>query len=145
MNDSISILVVEDDIIICEDIRNSLEKMGYTLLDAVSTGEAAIKKIRQKKPNFIMMDIVLSGRLNGIETAKIINKKFNIPIIFISAYSYPITIKRAESTHPYGYLAKPFHADELKNIMEKAILKKQKEIESINRGKTRNDVHPEKR
>ncbi|MBN2102490.1 response regulator [bacterium] len=130
MNNSITILVVEDDIIICEDIRSSLEKLGFTLLDTVSSGEAAIKKIRQKKPDFVMMDIVLSGRLNGIETAEIIVKTYQIPIIFVSAYSDPITKKRTENVHPYGYLTKPFHAEELKKVIQNALKKRKNEKKS---------------
>ena len=139
MKEKISILVVEDDIIICEDIKSSLVKMGYNLLDTVTSGEAAIEIIKQEKPDFIMMDIVLRGRLNGIETAELITKEYHIPIIFLSAYSDPITMKRTEATNPYGYLAKPFHADELKEVLEKAIARRKEEMKKDQRLKIKDE------
>ncbi|MBN1781578.1 response regulator [bacterium] len=122
-----SILVVEDDVIICEDIRNTLLRLGYSLVDTVSSGEEAIEKVRTHKPDLVMMDIVLSGQMNGIEAGTVISREYKTPVVFLTAYTDSITMNRAQAAEPYGYLSKPFHKDELKAVIEAAIRKREEE------------------
>jgi CheY-like chemotaxis protein len=119
---SISILVVEDDVIICEDIRNSIKRLGYQRVKIVTSGEEAIDSIRQDKPDIVFMDIVLRGELNGIETAEILAGE-NIQVIFLSAYSDQSVRDRTDALNPLGYLTKPFHSDDLKTVLEEAVSK----------------------
>ena len=118
----ISVLVVEDDIIICEDIRNSIRKLGIDQVRIATSGEEAIEKAKQSKPDLVFMDIVLRGKLNGIDTAEILTKD-NIQVIFLSAYSDDTVKKRTDALKPLGYLTKPFHSDHLKAVLEEAIEK----------------------
>ena len=122
----ISILVVEDDIIICEDIRNSIQRLGFQQVRVVTSGEEAIESVRREKPDIVFMDIVLRGELNGIDTAEILAGD-HIGVIFLSAYSDQSVRKRTEALNPLGYLTKPFHSNDLKAVLEIAVgkLKKQ--------------------
>src|SRR5659263_435703 len=81
------IMVVEDESIVAEHIRKSLENMGHSVTSVASSGEKAIKDAKDKTPDLVLMDIVLDGELDGIETAKLIRSLFNIPVVFLTAYS----------------------------------------------------------
>jgi PAS domain S-box-containing protein len=112
------ILVVEDERIIAEDIKSALFSFGYEVSDLLTSGEAAIEKIKVGKPDLIMMDIMLDGELDGIQTAEVIRSKYNIPIIYLTAYADEQTLSRAKLTTPYGYLLKPFEDRELRAAVE---------------------------
>lgn len=127
MNQKISILIVEDDVIIGEDMKSSIETLGYRITGTATSGEAAIEKIKAEQPDFVMMDIVLRGKLNGIETAKILNEKYNVPIIFVSAYSDQMTKDRINAVSHYGHLMKPFQLEEIKMVLEHAVMKRLEE------------------
>lgn len=75
------ILVVEDESIVAEHIRRSLQNMGYSVSSVASSGEEAIKEIEEQVPDLVLMDIVLQSEMDGIETARQIRSRFNIPII----------------------------------------------------------------
>ncbi len=115
------ILVVEDERITAEDIKRSLEKVGYNVPAIVSTGEDAVKYSERYKPDLVLMDIVLEGKIDGIEAAETIKTKFDIPVIYLTAYSDKSTVERAKMTHPsafilkepFGFLHKPFEENEL--------------------------------
>ncbi|MBN2102495.1 response regulator [bacterium] len=123
MDDQIKILVVEDEGIVAEDIFQSLENMGYKVPQVVSSGQEAIKTIPSLQPDIVLMDIVLRGTLNGIETSKRIKKRFDIPIIYLTAYADRDTLEKAKKTEPYGYLLKPFDDRELRITIEMALYK----------------------
>ena len=117
------ILIVEDDSIICANLVKSLESFGLNVISTVATGEGAIELLNEMKPDLIIMDIVLRGRLNGIETAKRMHALVPVPIVFLSAYGDEITIKRANKTGPCGYIIKPFQEAELKQVIQDALKK----------------------
>lgn len=123
MSKKVGILVVEDDMIICEDLKASLLAIGYELVGIFDSGEKALEQIETLKPNLILMDIVLRGRLNGIETAEKIRSRYDIPVVFLTAYADKITFERAKRTKPYGYIFKPFDDSELAVVIEKALKK----------------------
>lgn len=123
---SISILVVEDDVIICEDIRTSIKRLGYQKVKIVTSGEDAIDSISQDKPDIVFMDIVLRGELNGIDTAQILATE-GVHVIFLSAYSDQSVRERTDALNPLGYLTKPFHSDDLKTVLEEAVGKIKKQ------------------
>jgi PAS domain S-box-containing protein len=120
---NVTILVVEDDAVEAMDIQKSLELLGYTVQESAYSGEEVLEKLLKFKPDLILMDIVLSGDIDGIETAEIIKKKYNIPIIYLTAHSEENTVERAKLTEPYAYLIKPFDSDELKRSIEMAVFK----------------------
>ncbi len=123
------ILVVEDEIITADDIRESLQDMGYTVLAVVSSGEEAIIKVEKDAPDLVLMDIMLSGEMDGIEAAKQILLRFNIPVVYLTAYSDKIILERAKITEPFGYILKPFNERELQINIEIAFYKHKMERE----------------
>lgn len=117
------ILVVEDEVIVAEDIRSSLENMGYVVPSTASSGEEALKKVAQFMPDLVLMDIIIQGRMDGIETAKEIRSRFNIPFVYLTAFSDIKTLERAKITEPFGYIIKPFKERELHINIEIALFK----------------------
>ncbi len=118
-----SILVVEDERIVAQDIKKRLEDLGYTVLSVVSSGERAIQKAEKEDPDLVLMDIVLKGKLDGIEAAEHIRSHFDIPVVFLTAYADEKTLERAKMSEPYGYVVKPFEDRELHAIIETALYK----------------------
>ncbi|MDM8554722.1 response regulator [Desulfococcaceae bacterium HSG7] len=115
------ILVVEDDGIVALDIKSRLKKFGYSVFDPVSSGELAIERAEQLRPDLVMMDIILNGEMDGIEAAEIISSRFDIPVIFLSAYVDHNKIERVKRSLPYGYILKPFRDVDIRNAVEIAI------------------------
>ena len=130
MSTVLNILIVEDDVIIGEDIKKSVRNIGHEIVDFVPSGEQALERAEKLRPDLVLMDIVLRGRLNGIETAEQIHKQFQIPIVFLTAYADKITMSRAQRANPYGYILKPFEDEELKTVLEQAIERRKRELES---------------
>lgn len=117
------IIVVEDEIIVAEHIRRSLQNMGYSVPCIVSSGERAIEEVEDKKPDLVLMDIVLDGKMDGIEAAMEIKSRFNIPVVYLTAYSDEKILERAKITEPFGYIIKPFDERELNINIEIALYK----------------------
>ena len=107
------ILIVEDESIIAEDLKRQIINFGYEVIGMVTSGEAALKITKEKKPDLIFMDIVIEGEINGIQAASRIHKKYRIPIIFLTAWSDDETLNEARESDPYGYLIKPVNEREL--------------------------------
>ena len=118
-----TVLIVEDDALVAEQIKLTLLQENYMILAAVPSGEEAVQRMRVRQPDVILMDITLAGDLDGIETSKIIRAAFDIPIIFLTANSDETTLQRAEITKPYAYLIKPFQPRELLATLEIAMHK----------------------
>ncbi len=118
-----SILIVEDEAIVAMDLESQLREMGYMVCGIADNGADAITDVRKFRPNLILMDIVIKGSMDGVETARYISHEFNIPVVFLTAYSDAHTVERASHTAPYGYLTKPFQAHELRAVIEVALYK----------------------
>lgn len=116
---SISILLVEDEVIIAMLMQQSLIKIGYSISEQVTTGEAAVISAKQNPPDVILMDIRLAGKMDGIEAAAVIQSEAEIPIIFITGYVDQTIRDRAELLKPLGYLSKPLDIIKLKTIIDK--------------------------
>jgi len=123
-----TVMIVEDSLLLAEDLRNSLIKLGYNVLHIASNGQEAIVKANELKPNLILMDIKLDGHLNGIETSQIIKDNLDIPIIFLTAHSDKQTLDKAKLTEPFGFLLKPFRIDEIHSTINTALHKYRMEI-----------------
>lgn len=121
------IMVVEDEGITAMRIQRSMEDMGYTVTSIVISGEEAIEKAEEDKPDLVVMDILLSGKMNGIEAAGKINSRFNIPVVYLTAYSDEKMIKTIKKTEPLGYIIKPFDERELRIVVEIAFYKHEME------------------
>jgi two-component system, cell cycle sensor histidine kinase and response regulator CckA len=127
MKDMPKILIVEDDGIIAKDLQNILTGMGYEVCGLASNAEEAIQKFEQYKPELIIMDIVLKGYSDGIETASRIRNRRNVPIVYLTAYTDDMTLVRAKITEPFGYILKPFDEKELLITIEMALYKHEME------------------
>ncbi|MBL0047169.1 MAG: response regulator [Bacteroidetes bacterium] len=124
-----NILIVEDESIVAKDIAQSLKKLGYHVIDTVNSGEAAVLVADEKKPDLVLMDIMLKGEMSGIDAANFIHEKNNIPVIFLTAYADESTLSKAKISEPYGYIIKPFKEIDLHSNIEMALYKHQKAIE----------------
>jgi len=110
------ILIVEDEGIVALDLKNKIGLMGFTSIEAIS-GEEAMKKVKDDRPDLILMDIRLKGDLDGIEVAARIQKRQSIPLIYISALIDEKTKSRASQTNPFAYIEKPFADEILQNAI----------------------------
>lgn len=113
-----NILVVEDESIVAKDIQSRLRKFGYYVPAIASTGEEAINKVAENHPDLVLMDIRIKGDMDGVEAAKEIHERFNVPIIYLTAYADANTLARAKVTQPFGYILKPFKERELQTTIE---------------------------
>jgi PAS domain S-box-containing protein len=125
MNDEqqTKILIVEDENIVAKDIQNTLKSLGYLVAGIAASGEDAIQKAGETRPDLVLMDIMLRGYQDGVEAAQRIQAQYNIPVIYLTAYTDDKTLQRAKITEPYGYLLKPFEERELHIAIEMAIHK----------------------
>jgi PAS domain S-box-containing protein len=117
------ILIVEDEIIIAMEIADRLKSMGYAVLRIVSNGQMAIQSALKEKPDLILMDIMIQGDIDGIETASRIHAKSSIPVIYLTANADESTLERAKVSEAFGYLIKPFEERELNTTIEMALYK----------------------
>mgnify|MGYP001024006901 CR=1 FL=1 len=124
-----AIMIVEDELIIAKDLQHSIQKLGYDVCFIASSGEKAIECVEQNKPDLIFMDIVLKGKWDGIQTAKMIRSRFDIPIIYLTSHTDSQTLDRAMVTEPFGYMVKPFEVRELHITIEIALYKHKMECE----------------
>lgn len=119
------ILVVEDESIVAKDIQKTLQNLGYDVPCVVSSGQAAIETAQKNKPDLVLMDIVLKGKMDGIEAAEEMRSRFNIPVVYLTAYTDDKMLARAKLTDPFGYIVKPFEDRQLKTVIEMALYKVQ--------------------
>lgn len=116
-----NIMVVEDEERISLYIQDTLKEFGYQIAASAVSGEEALTKVTIKKPDLILMDYKLKGKLNGVQTAKLIRQKLDVPIVFLSAYSNKDTLEEIIQSEPFGYLLKPIDESVLYTSIETAI------------------------
>lgn len=126
-----SILIVEDDAIVAQDLKVRLTNMGYIVVAITATGEDAIDKARHHLPDVVLMDIRLSGEMDGITAAEKINTKHKIPIVYLTAYADDVTLARARETRPAGYVLKPFDPRNLYVAIEMALYSRPEPFENV--------------
>lgn len=119
------IFIVEDEAIVADDIRDSLQHLGYTVTGTAKSGDLALEKIGQTPPDLVLMDIHISGPIDGIETAGRIRALYHIPVVYLTAYADTALLERAKITGPYGYIIKPFNDRDLQSSIEIALEKHQ--------------------
>ena len=122
-----SILIVEDEQIFAEDLKEILLSFGYHVTGIASTGERAIELVDEACPDLILMDVNLGPGMNGIEVAERLLSQVSIPIIYVTAYADSALVERAKATSPYGYILKPFDSKELHTAIEIAFFKHEKD------------------
>ncbi|AXG69342.1 putative transcriptional regulatory protein pdtaR [Kordia sp. SMS9] len=128
----VKIVVVEDEIIIADNICDTLEDLGYEALEPAINYTEAIELIEAEKPDLAILDIQLSGRKTGIDIAEKIRKDYDFPFIFLTSNSDPLTVSQAKKVMPPAYLVKPFTKDELYTSIEIALYNYSKRIGEVN-------------
>lgn len=122
-----NILVVEDEALVAKDIQNSLKSLGYRVSAVAASGEEAIRKAAETHPDLALMDIVLKGGMDGVEAAVHMRNRFDIPVVYLTAYGDEGTLERVTVTEPFGYILKPFDEWELHRAIKMALYKSQME------------------
>ena len=117
------VLIVEDEAILAENIRDTLCRMGYDVPAIAMSGEEAVRLADAEQPDLVLMDIKLKGEMDGIEAAGRIRDQHGLPVIYLTAYSEDDFIERAKNTAAFGFLIKPFQERELKSAIEIALYK----------------------
>ena len=120
MAEKTKILVVEDERIVAMELRAILIEHGYRVVATAASAEDALAACEAHRPDLVLMDIHLQGESDGIEAAGWIRKRYDLPIVFLTAYGDQQTLERAASTHPHGYLVKPFEANQLEVAIQMA-------------------------
>jgi len=115
------ILIVEDEPEVAKSLEMRLKKLGFSVAGREETAETAIKKAGELHPDIVLMDIELSGKMDGVQAADYIRKNYRIPVIYLTALCDTETLERVGTTAPYGYILKPFKDDELRTVIEIAL------------------------
>ena len=122
-----SVMIVEDERIVAEELKRTLETMGYAVTGVASSSERAIALAVERSPDLVLMDIRIEGRQDGIDTANALRRRLQVPVIYLTAFADLDTIQRARKTEPYGYLVKPFSNQQLQGAIEMAVYKHEME------------------
>jgi PAS domain S-box-containing protein len=117
------ILIVEDEAIVADDIRQTLKSLGYSIAGTAKSGEIAVSTLAETRPDLVLMDIHLAGAMDGVQAAGEIHKTSDVPIIYLTAYADRELLDRAKLTSPYGYIVKPYNERELHSVIEMALYK----------------------
>lgn len=133
MSEQITILIVEDEMLIGANISLQLQQLGYDVIGLVPRGDEALELISRQQPDIILLDINLKGELDGIETALIMQKKHDIPIIYLTANVDQANFNRAKQTHPYAYISKPYKKLDLQRAIELTVNRLMTDKSKINK------------
>ncbi|MFO7890313.1 MAG: PAS domain S-box protein [bacterium] len=123
MNNNKSILIVEDEKIVAEDMEMRLQSLGYTVVGKTVSSEQTLSFVKKKRPDLILMDIKLKGKINGIKTAGILKDGYDIPVVYVTAYADKENLVSIKETEPFGIISKPFDDKDLINVIETALYK----------------------
>lgn len=123
----LQIIVVEDEAIAAKHIIKALESMGYSVPATTAFGEEAVQMAGEILPDLVLMDIILKGKMDGVQAAEQIRNNFNIPVVYLTASTDNSTFQRAKITEPFGYILKPFDDTSLRTTIEMAFYKHEME------------------
>jgi DNA-binding LytR/AlgR family response regulator len=121
MDNLIKILIVEDEMITGATISLQLTELGYEVTGILPRGEEVLNHLKENKPDIILLDIQLKGKMDGIETAALVEQHFQIPVIFLTANSDDATFDRAKTTRPAAFISKPFRKLDVQRAIELTI------------------------
>ena len=126
------ILIVEDDPLLADDIENTVTDLGYEVVGSAASAKDALEKAELLRPDCVLLDISLKGKVDGITAGAEMRSRWNTPIVYLTAFSDPATVERAMITEPYGYIVKPFTSTDIRIAISLALYKqgKQKHPES---------------
>jgi signal transduction histidine kinase len=116
--DKSRILIVEDERITSDHLRRLLKRLGYEVVGIASNGTEALDRLKKVLPDLLLVDIGLPGNFDGVQIAQKAREDYDIPVVFLTAFSDPDTIRRARIPEPYGFIVKPFVEEELHATIE---------------------------
>ncbi|MBD2776142.1 hybrid sensor histidine kinase/response regulator [Iningainema tapete] len=122
------IIIVEDEQLVADDLRETLEYLGYNVVALVASGEEAIVQVELIQPDLVLMDIRLAGEMDGVEASQEIQSRFHVPVVYLTANADRATLERVKATHPFGYVIKPFDERTLATTIEIAFSRHQAEV-----------------
>jgi DNA-binding response OmpR family regulator len=114
-------LIVEDEILIAEELRERLSRLGFSLIAAVDSADDGVAIATRERPDLVLMDIRLKGKKDGIQAAQEIRQQVDLPIVYLTAYSDRRTVDRVKGSEHDGFILKPFHKGELQSTIEIAM------------------------
>ncbi len=114
-------LIIEDEILIAEELKERLSRLGFAVIGAVDTAEEGIAIATREQPDIVLLDIRLRGEKDGIEAAREIREQIDLPIVYVTAYSDQRTVERVKNTEHDGFILKPFHRRDLQSTIEIAM------------------------
>ena len=115
------LLIVEDDALVALELKARLEAMGYLVVGHAATAPEALDYVQDTAPHLVLMDIRLGEGLDGIDAAETIRRRFNVPVVFVTAHSDDATLRRADAASPSGYVVKPVRDRDLRAAIEKGL------------------------
>jgi DNA-binding response OmpR family regulator len=115
------VLIVEDEILIAEELKERLSLLGFSVIGAVDSADEGITIATRERPDLVLLDIRLKGEKDGIQAAREIHQKVDVPVVYLSAYSDRLTVDRIKGSEYDGFILKPFRAGELQSTIEIAI------------------------
>ena len=121
------ILIVEDEAIVARDIAMQVQALGYEAVGIAANAEQALLLAAQERPNLVLMDVQLSGVVDGIAAAAAMRAQFSLPVVFLTAFAADEVLERAKLTEPFGYILKPFTERELSTTLAMALYKHEAE------------------
>jgi DNA-binding NarL/FixJ family response regulator len=128
---SLRILVVEDERLVAMSLQRQLQTLGYTVVGRTASGDAAIELAGKLRPDVVLMDIYLEGEIDGISAAAEIQSQFQLPVIYLTAFSNREILDRAKLTEPAGYILKPYEDRELQVVIETAVYRHRAEEQRL--------------
>ncbi len=123
------VLIVEDESIVAKDIHNILQKNNFEIVGVANNADTALNYIAQDKPDIILMDIMIKGNMNGIELSHKIKEEYDLPVVFLTAYSDLSTLEKAKVVEPYAYITKPFKNADILSAIEITLFRFKKDQE----------------
>ena len=126
------IVIVEDEAIVALQIKMHLQQKGYQVVGTFASGDEALQNIESVSPDLVLMDLKLRGAMDGIDTARRISECLDVPIVYLTAHSDDVTVRRAKETGPYGYVLKPYTERELDIAIQIALYKHKLDSEKSN-------------
>lgn len=134
MEPPVKILIVEDEMVIAANISLQLSSLGYDVVGIIPRAQEALACIKTERPNIVLMDINLKGEIDGIETVKLMQKSFDIPVIYLTANADDTHFNRAKETHPYAFISKPFKKLDLQRAIELTVeqIQQDKTVSNLN-------------
>lgn len=115
-----TVLIVEDESIVALDLKQRLIRMGFDVLDIVSSAESALQAVARTTPDLIFLDIRLKGDVDGVKLGMQLRRSLAVPIIFLTAMTDSETMRRARAVRPAGFLIKPFDQHQLQAVVDRA-------------------------